>query len=62
MAIGDNYNDIEMLTFAGHPVIMGNASEDLKQNGWTVTLHNDASGVAAAIEQVLDAKTASVNA
>ena len=62
MAIGDNYNDIEMLTFAGHPVIMGNASDDLKQNGWTVTLHNDASGVAAAIEQVLDANTASVNA
>ena len=53
MAIGDNYNDIEMLTFAGHPVIMGNASEDLKQNGWTVTLHNDESGVAAAIEQAL---------
>jgi len=54
MAIGDNYNDIEMLTFAGHPVIMGNASDELKQNGWTVTLHNDESGVAAAIEQVLD--------
>jgi Cof subfamily protein (haloacid dehalogenase superfamily) len=62
MAIGDNYNDIEMLTFAGHPVIMGNASDDLKQNGWTVTLHNDESGVAAAIEQVLDANTASVDA
>ena len=55
MAIGDNYNDIEMLTFAGHPVIMGNASDDLKQNGWTITLHNDESGVAAAVEQVLDA-------
>jgi Cof subfamily protein (haloacid dehalogenase superfamily) len=62
MAIGDNYNDIEMLTFAGHPVIMGNASDDLKQNGWTITLHNDESGVAAAVEQVLDAKTASLNA
>ena len=62
MAIGDNYNDIEMLTFAGHPVIMGNASEELKQNGWTVTLHNDESGVAAAIEQVLDSDRASVNA
>jgi hydroxymethylpyrimidine pyrophosphatase-like HAD family hydrolase len=62
MAIGDNYNDIEMLTFSGHPVIMGNASDDLKQNGWTITLHNDQSGVAAAIEQVLDANTASVNA
>ncbi len=62
MAIGDNYNDIEMLTFSGHPVIMGNASEDLKQNGWTITLHNDESGVAAAVERVLDANTASVNA
>ncbi len=62
MAIGDNYNDIEMLTFAGHPVIMGNASDDLKQNGWTVTLHNDDSGVAAAVERALDADTASVNA
>jgi len=62
MAIGDNYNDIEMLTFAGHPVIMGNASDDLKQNGWTVTLHNDESGVAAAIEQVLDTSQASMNA
>ena len=62
MAIGDNYNDIEMLTFAGHPVIMGNASDDLKRNGWTITLHNDESGVAAAIEQALDANTASVDA
>jgi Cof subfamily protein (haloacid dehalogenase superfamily) len=62
MAIGDNYNDIEMLTFAGYPVIMGNASDDLKQNGWTITLHNDESGVAAAIEQILDSNPASVNA
>jgi len=62
MAIGDNYNDIEMLDFAGHPVIMGNASDDLKQNGWTVTLHNDESGVAAAVEQALEANRESVNA
>lgn len=62
MAIGDNYNDIEMLTFAGHPVIMGNASEDLKQNGWTITLHNDESGVAATIEQVLEENSAILNA
>jgi Cof subfamily protein (haloacid dehalogenase superfamily) len=62
MAIGDNYNDIEMLTFSGHPVIMGNASDELKQNGWTITLHNDESGVAAAVEQVLDTNAASLNA
>ncbi len=62
MAIGDNYNDVEMLAFAGHPVIMGNASDELKQNGWTITLHNDESGVAAAIEQVLDSNPTRVNA
>ena len=62
MAIGDNYNDIEMLTFAGHPVIMGNASEDLKREGWAVTLHHDESGVAAAIERVLEPTTTRVNA
>ena len=51
MAIGDNYNDLEMLEFAGLPVLMGNASNELKQNGWPVTLPNDQSGVAAAIER-----------
>ncbi len=54
MAIGDNYNDIEMLEFAGIPVIMGNASDDLKQNGWMVTLGNDQSGVAVAVEKYLN--------
>jgi Cof subfamily protein (haloacid dehalogenase superfamily) len=55
MAIGDNYNDLEMLEFAGLPVIMGNASEELKQNGWWVTASNAENGVAAALEQVLGA-------
>jgi hydroxymethylpyrimidine pyrophosphatase-like HAD family hydrolase len=55
MAIGDNYNDVEMLAFAGRPFIMGNASEDLRGRGWEVTLPNDQNGVAAAIEQVLGA-------
>jgi Cof subfamily protein (haloacid dehalogenase superfamily) len=53
MAIGDNYNDIEMLAFAGMPFIMGNASEELRGRGWPVTLGNDQNGVAAALEQVL---------
>ena len=54
MAIGDNYNDVEMLEFAGLPVIMGNASQDLQQNGWARTASNDESGVAAAVEQFID--------
>jgi Cof subfamily protein (haloacid dehalogenase superfamily) len=53
MAIGDNYNDVEMLAFAGLPFIMGNACEELRSRGWQTTLSNDECGVAAAIEQVL---------
>jgi len=59
MAIGDNYNDIEMLVFAGIPVIMGNASAELRGRGWMVTGLHDEAGVAQAVEQVLSgAKTA----
>jgi Cof subfamily protein (haloacid dehalogenase superfamily) len=53
MAIGDNYNDVEMLEFAGVPVIMGNACPELKQYGWMITASNEQSGVAVAVEQVL---------
>ncbi|HXZ32838.1 MAG TPA: Cof-type HAD-IIB family hydrolase [Terriglobales bacterium] len=53
MAIGDNYNDIEMLAFAGMPFIMGNACDDLRDRGWSITLPNDQNGVAVAIDQVL---------
>jgi Cof subfamily protein (haloacid dehalogenase superfamily) len=53
MAIGDNFNDIEMLAIAGRPFIMGNASEELRSQGWELTLSNDQNGVAAAVEQVL---------
>ena len=53
MAIGDNHNDVEMLEFAGHPVIMGNACEELRGRGWTVTLSNDACGVAAVVDEVM---------
>jgi len=53
MAVGDNHNDIEMLEFAGHPVIMGNACEELLGRGWRITRGNDACGVAAAVELAL---------
>lgn len=50
MAVGDNHNDVEMLEFAGYPVIMGNACAELRGRGWRVTRGNDACGVAAAVE------------
>ena len=55
MAIGDNYNDLEMLEFAGVPVVMGNATDELKQNGWKVTGSNSENGVAQALEEVFGA-------
>jgi Cof subfamily protein (haloacid dehalogenase superfamily) len=53
MAIGDNHNDVEMLEFAGHPVIMGNACAELRARGWRETLANDNCGVAAAIADLI---------
>ena len=56
MAIGDNHNDVEMLEFAGHPVIMGNACEELRGRGWAVTRGNDECGVAAAVEGIVGSR------
>jgi hydroxymethylpyrimidine pyrophosphatase-like HAD family hydrolase len=50
MAIGDNHNDLEMLHYAGLPVVMGNSVPELKSLGWRQTLTNGEGGVAAAIE------------
>ena len=49
MAIGDNFNDLEMLQFSGRPVVMGNSTPGLAHDGWAVTLSNDEDGVARAL-------------
>jgi hydroxymethylpyrimidine pyrophosphatase-like HAD family hydrolase len=49
MAIGDNWNDLEMLEFAGTPIVMGNSVAGLKVRGWPVTGSNDEAGLADAI-------------
>lgn len=51
MAIGDNWNDRDMLEFAGLPIVMGNCVDILKTQGWTVTLSNDENGLAEAIRK-----------
>jgi Cof subfamily protein (haloacid dehalogenase superfamily) len=51
MAIGDNFNDVEMLEFAGLPVVMANAVDGLKQRGWVITGDNESAGVAEAIRR-----------
>jgi Cof subfamily protein (haloacid dehalogenase superfamily) len=51
MAVGDNFNDLEMLEYAGTAVVMANAVEGLKRRTWHVTAHQDECGLAAAIRQ-----------
>jgi len=52
MAIGDNFNDIEMLEFAGTSVVMGNADPRLiEREEFYNTVSNDECGVAAAIDE-----------
>ncbi|MGT2935228.1 Cof-type HAD-IIB family hydrolase [Streptococcus castoreus] len=51
MAIGDAPNDLEMLTYAGLGVAMGNAQKAIRQVADSISLSNDLAGVAYAIRQ-----------
>ncbi|MFM9905356.1 MAG: Cof-type HAD-IIB family hydrolase [Pyrinomonadaceae bacterium] len=54
MCIGDNFNDLEMLEYAGTAVLMGNADRKLLERPeFYTTLSNDESGVAAAIKSFI---------
>jgi hydroxymethylpyrimidine pyrophosphatase-like HAD family hydrolase len=54
MAIGDNWNDLDMLEWAGQAVVMGNAAIELrataKMRGWKQAPPNDEDGVAVVLE------------
>ncbi|MCT4662353.1 MAG: HAD family hydrolase [Tissierellales bacterium] len=50
LAFGDNYNDIEMLKFAGCAVTTENAVEEVKEIADYVSIHHDDNGVSWAIE------------
>lgn len=51
ICFGDNENDKTMFEFAGFPVAMGNAEEEIKKIAAYVTDTNDNDGVAKAIEK-----------
>lgn len=51
MAVGDSYNDMEMLKSVGHGVAMGNAEPALKAIARYVTDDHNADGLAKAIEK-----------
>lgn len=51
MAIGDSYNDLEMLDYAGLGVVVANAREDIKQRADYVTTAPYSDGVVEALEK-----------
>lgn len=51
MAIGDSFNDLEMIQYAGVGVAMGNARPEIKEQADIVTVTNQEDGVAEAIER-----------
>lgn len=51
MAIGDSFNDLEMIKYAGIGVAIGNARPEVKERADFVTFSNDEDGVAEAIRQ-----------
>ena len=53
IAIGDNYNDVEMLRLAETSIAMGNAPKDIQQLATFVTKTNNEDGVAYALEHFL---------
>jgi hypothetical protein len=57
MAIGDNWNDVEMLKWAGQGVMMGNAARELrtmaKTRGWKLAPPNNEDGVAVVLEAAI---------
>lgn len=58
IAVGDSYNDLAMIEFAGLGVAMGNAPDDIKAKADYVTDTNMNDGVAKVVEQFM-LKTAS---
>ncbi|MCL2628536.1 MAG: Cof-type HAD-IIB family hydrolase [Oscillospiraceae bacterium] len=53
IAVGDAFNDVSMLEYAGFSVAMDNAHDDIKAMCDYVTLSNDNDGVAAVIEKFI---------
>jgi len=51
MAIGDSFNDLEMIQYAGIGVAMGNARPEIQEQADIITASNEEDGVAEAIER-----------
>ena len=54
IAFGDNFNDIEMIEYAGVGVAMGNAEEEVKQKADYIALSNNEEGVGKFLKDIFE--------
>ena len=54
VAFGDGENDISMLQSAGYSIVMGNASDKVKEHADFITKSNNEDGVAYVIEKIIN--------
>ena len=53
VAVGDNYNDIDMIEGADIGVAMGNAPDEVKEHADVVVATNNCSGIAEVVDQII---------
>lgn len=53
IAVGDGFNDLSMIQYAGLGVAMANAQPVVRENADYITLSNDEDGVAAVVEKFI---------
>ncbi len=53
LAIGDNYNDIEMLKFARLGIAMGNSPDEVRAHARFIILNNDSDGIKFTLDKFI---------
>ena len=53
IAVGDGFNDLSMIQYAGLGVAMANAQPVVRENADYITLSNDEDGVATVVEKFI---------
>ena len=61
ICVGDSYNDLSMLQYAGKGVAMGNAQQEVKEAADYVTATNDEDGIVEVIEKYMTAQKESTS-
>lgn len=54
LGVGNDYNDLDMFEFVGHPYVIGNGIEELKSQFHTIEETNNEDGFSKVIQKLID--------